>query len=283
MFVLPSILIVGVFVYGFIGWTVAVSFTKWNFLIPNWSFDGLKNYLSLFINNTRFHDDLINNFTFLPFFVFVTQIIGFFLALLLNNGVKLESLFRTIFLLPMALSLVVTGVIWEWIYNPSNGALAAMFRLFHLPSINWLGSTAFALPAITIVAIWQYTGFTTSIYLAGLRGIPQEILEAAKLDGAHGLKLYWYVLIPILRSSTVTATVLLTQLGLQMFSLVWVMTQGGPAFATDMPAVYMYISTFKNGNIAQGASIAVVIFALTLIVVVPYLFTFGKLEQSEER
>jgi len=280
-FILPSIFIVGIFVYYFIGWTFVVSFTKWHNIAPNWTFTGLENYITLFFNDQRFHIDLINNFIFLPVFVIGTLVIGFFLAVLLNSGIKFESIFRTIFLLPMAISLVVSGIIWEWIYNPTNGALAILFQLFHLQPINWLGSMNFALPAIIIATIWQYTGFTTSIYLAGLRGIPKEILEAAKLDGAHGLKLYWNVIIPMVQSSTITAVVMMVQIALQIFDIIWVMTQGGPAFATDMPAVYMYIASFKNGNIAQGAAIAAVIFVLTLIVVIPYLSTFGKINTEE--
>ncbi len=224
-FILPSVIIVGIFVYAFIAWTLAVSFTNWNTLLPNWSFAGLKN--------------------------------------------------------PMAISLVVSGVIWIWIYDPTNGALASLFQILHLPSINWLGSMTYALPAIIIATIWQYTGFTTSIYLAGLRGIPQEILEAARLDGAHGLRLYWNIIIPMVQSSTVTAFVLMVQLSLQMFDIVWVMTQGGPAFATDMPAVYMFIAGFKQNFVAKGAAIAIVIFALTLVVVIPYLFTVGKITEEE--
>ncbi len=281
VFVLPSIFIVGIFVYYFIGWTVAVSFTKWYNIAPNWVFAGLKNYINLFFNDQRFHIDLINNFIFLPVFVIGTLVIGFFLAVLLNSDIKFESVFRTIFLLPMAISLVVSGIIWEWIYNPTNGALAVLFQFFHLQPINWLGSMTFALPGVIIATIWQYAGFTTSIYLAGLRGIPKEVLEAAKLDGAHGLKLYWNVIIPMVQSSTITAVVMMIQIALQIFDIIWVMTQGGPAFATDMPAVYMYIASFKNGNIAQGAAIAVVIFVLTLIVVIPYLSTFGKINTEE--
>ncbi len=280
-FLLPSVLIVGIFVYGFIGWTVGVSFTNWNTLLPTWSYAGFKNYASLFSNDLRFHMDLINNFTFLPFFVLGTMALGFFLASLLNTGVKFESFFRTVFLLPMAISLVVSGTIWVWLYDPTNGAIDAFLRAVGLPSINWLGSMSFALPAIIIATIWQYTGFTTSIYLAGLRGIPQEVIEAAKLDGAHGWRLYWNVIIPMVQSSTVTAFVLMVQLSLQMFDIIWVMTSGGPAFATDMPAVYMFIAAFKQNFVAKGAAIAVIIFLLTLAVVIPYLIVAGKITEDE--
>jgi len=280
-FVLPSLIIVGVFVYAFIGWTVAVSFTNWNTLMPDWSFAGFRNYASLFTNNLRFHMDLINNFTFLPFFVLGSMALGFFLASLLNKGVKFESFFRTVFLLPMAISLVVSGTIWVWLYDPTNGAIDLLLKALRLPMINWLGSMSFALPAIIIATIWQYTGFTTSIYLAGLRGIPQEIIEAAKLDGAHGFRLYWSIIIPMVQSSTVTAFVLMVQLSLQMFDIIWVMTSGGPAFATDMPAVYMFIAAFKQNFVAQGAAIAVIVFLLTLAVVVPYLFLAGKITEEE--
>lgn len=280
-FVIPSVIIVGVFVYAFIGWTLGVSFTNWNTLLPNWSFAGLKNYIYLLTQDMRFHIDLINNFIFLPFFVIGTMIIGFSLATLLNSGIKFESLFRTIFLLPMAISLVVSGVIWIWIYDPTNGGIASLFQLFHLPPINWLGSMTFALPGIIITAIWQYTGFTTSIYLAGLRGIPQEVIEAAKLDGAHGFRLYWEIIIPMVQSSTVTAFVLMVQLSLQMFDLIWVMTQGGPAFATETPAVYMFEAAFEQNFISQGAAIAIIIFVLTLIVVIPYLLLTGRITEEE--
>ncbi len=280
-FVAPSVVIVGIFVYAFIAWTIAVSFTNWNTLLPSWSFAGFSNYASLFTNDLRFQMDLINNFTFLPFFVLGSMILGFFLALLLDKGVKGESFFRTVFLLPMAISLVVSGTIWVWLYDPTNGAIDALLRIVHMPSINWLGSMAFALPALIIATIWQYTGFTTSIYLAGLRGIPQEILEAARLDGAHGFRLYWNIIIPMVQSSTVTAFVLMVQLSLQMFDIIWVMTSGGPAFATDMPAVYMFIAGFKQNFVAKSAAIAVIIFLLTLAVVVPYLFTIGRITEEE--
>ncbi len=280
-FILPSVIIVGTFVYAFIAWTVAVSFTNWNTLLPNWSFAGLSNYFSLFTNNLRFRMDLINNFTFLPFFVLGSMVLGFFLASLLNKGVKFESFFRTVFLLPMAISLVVSGTIWVWLYDPTNGAIDVLLKAIRLPTINWLGSMSFALPAIIIATIWQYTGFTTSIYLAGLRGIPQEIIEAAKLDGAHGFRLYWNIIIPMVQSSTVTAFVLMVQLSLQMFDIIWVMTSGGPAFATDMPAVYMFIAAFKQNFVAQGAAIAVIVFLLTLAVVIPYLFIAGKITEEE--
>jgi len=225
--------------------------------------------------------DLINNLTFTPFFVLGSMILGFFLASLLDKGVKFESFFRTVFLLPMAISLVVSGTIWVWLYDPTNGAVDALLKLIGLPAINWLGNMSFALPAIIIATIWQYTGFTTSIYLAGLRGIPKEIIEAAKLDGAHGFRLYWNIIIPMVQSSTVTAFVLMIQLSLQMFDIIWVMTSGGPAFATDMPAVYMFIAAFKQNFVAQGAAIAVIIFLLTLVVVIPYLLTVGKITEEE--
>ena len=139
----------------------------------------------------------------------------------------------------------------------------------------------FALPAIIITAIWQYAGFSTSSYLAGLRGIPQEILEAAQIDGAKGFKLYWSIIIPLVQSSTVTAFILMVQLSLQMFDIVWVMTSGGPAFATDMPAIYMFTSGFSQNYVAKSAAIAVLISLLTLAVVIPYLITVGKITEGE--
>ncbi len=280
-FVLPSVLIVGTFVYAFIAWTVTVSFTGWNSMAPSWKFIGFSNYVNLLTKDFRFRIDLLNNFTFLPFFVIGTMALGFFLAVLLDKDVKFESFFRTVLLLPMAISLVVSGTIWVWLYDPSNGAIDGFLQVFHITAINWLGDMKLALPAIIITAIWQYAGFSTSIYLAGLRGIPQEILEAAKLDGAHGFRLYWNIIIPAVQSSTVTAFVLMIQLSLQMFDIVWVMTSGGPALATDMPAIYMFTSGFSQNYVAKSATIAVLISLFTLAVVIPYLFTAGRITEAE--
>jgi glucose/mannose transport system permease protein len=279
-FAAPAILLIGLFIYGFIIWTFVISLTNWDSLAPNYSFAGFRHYVNLFVNDLRFQQDLVNNFTFLPFFVGGTIVIGFILADLLSRNVKLEAFFRTAFLMPMAVSLVVSGTIWVWLYDPTNGPLAAIFAALKLRAINWLGSTSYALPGIIIAAIWQYSGFTTAIYLAGIRGIPQDVIDAARLDGAKGARLYTRIIIPMVQASTVTAFILMVQLSLQMFALIYVMTSGGPALATDMPPVYMFVAAFKQNFIAKGASIAIIIFVFTMAVVVPYLLTAGRITEE---
>lgn len=287
--VLPSILIISIFVYVFIGWTGYVSLSNWNSLAPDLSFVGLENFKQLF-TSFRFQSDIRNMIFFSLLFIFGVVGLGLFLAVLLEQNIKGKWLFRNIFLFPMAMSFVVTGVAWRWILNPESGVNLFLQKFGFSP--GWYTDTTivpgwkvfdieFGLPigliAVLIAAIWQMTGFSLAMYLAGLAGIPEEIKEAAYMDGANKFQAFFRVILPQLKPITFGVILLMLQVSLKIFDLVYTMTGSGPNFVTDMPAIYMYETTFKGNFYAEGASIAIIMLMMIMIFVIPYI-----MRQKEE-
>jgi glucose/mannose transport system permease protein len=186
LMILPSIIAVGVFVYGFIAWTVRVSFSAWRGMTPDYTFVGLKNYINLFVNNLRFQIDIKNTLIFTAIFVLGCLIIGLLSALLLDQGLKGEGFFRSLFIFPMAISYIVTGVVWRWLMNPAQGSrmsgLNLLFDKLGLDFLisNWTSTPVWGIAFLAIPAIWQLSGYTMAMYLAGLRAIPDELREAAR-------------------------------------------------------------------------------------------------------
>ncbi|MFC4619342.1 carbohydrate ABC transporter permease [Camelliibacillus cellulosilyticus] len=288
LFLLPSIILIAIFVYGFIGWTGYVSLSDWNSILPNFSFVGLKNYDFLF-HNFRFQSDLRNTVVFTIFFIGIVVILGQFLAVLLDQKIKGESLFRNIFLFPMALSFIVTGVVWRWIFNPQTGA-NLLLKVFGVHP-KWYTDTTvapawhigqidvglpLALISVIIAAVWQMTGFSLAMYLAGLRAIPDELREAARIDGASEFQLYRKIILPQLRPITFSVIIVMAHISLKIFDLIYAMTGPGANYVTDMPGVYMFETTFRGNFYAQGAGIAIIMLLLVAIFIVPYLISSRK-------
>jgi len=283
LFITPSIVAVGIFVYGFISWTGFISFTKWNNVLPDYTLVGFKNYQKLFAN-MRFQIDLHNTLVFTVVFVASCLLIGLLLAVLIDQRIKGESMFRNLFLLPMAVSFIVSGVIWHWLFNPGSIQLGniGVNQLFEKLGLNFLNSGWYTDPkigiiAVAIAAIWQFSGYTMALYLAGLRGIPLELREAAAIDGASKWKIFYYITLPFLRPITFGAIIILGHISLKIFDLVVAMTGSGPAFSCDVPALFMYDTTFRGNHFAQGASIAIILLLLVSLLIIPYLITtFSK-------
>ncbi|MBI3975674.1 MAG: sugar ABC transporter permease [Armatimonadetes bacterium] len=268
----PSVAAVGIFVYGFIGWTVYVSLSQWNSFVPDLSFAGLQNYGTLFAT-VRFQADLRNTLIFTVTFLAACLLIGFLLAVLLDQRVRGESLFRNIFLFPMAISFIVTGTAWQWLLNPSTG-VNLLFESLGLGALRspWYTEPRTAIFSVVLAATWQLSGFTMAMYLAGLRGIPEELMEAARMDGASEWQLYRHVIVPLLHPVTLSAVIVLGHISLKIFDLVFAMTGSGPAFSTDVPGVFMFETTFRGNRFAEGAGIAVIMLALVAVLIVPYLW-----------
>lgn len=290
VFLLPSAVLIAIFVYGFIAWTGYVSVTNWNSLMPDLSFVGLKNYISLF-EDYRFQSDLRNTFFFTLMFLLITVVLGFVLAVFVDQRIRGESFYRNIFLFPMALSFVVTGVVWQWLLNPSTGVNLILKALGIIPPPKWYtdtvivlsfqwGSIRFGLPvaliAVVIAAVWQMTGFAMAMYLAGLRGIPEELKEAARVDGASEWQVYVRVILPMLKPITMSIMIIMMHISLKIFDLVYAMTGPGANFVTDMPGVYMFEATFRGNFYARGAAIAVLMLLISSIIIVPYLLASRK-------
>lgn len=283
LFIMPSVITVGVFVYGFISWTGFISFTKWNDVLPNYTLVGFKNYRKLFAN-MRFQIDLRNTFVFTVIFVISCLVIGLLLAIFLDQKIKSEGIFRNLFLLPMAISFVVSGVIWHWLFNPGSIQLGniGVNQLFEKLGLNfltcgWYTDPKIGIIAVAIAAIWQFSGYTMALYLAGLRGIPVELREASAIDGADKWQIFYYIIFPLLRPITFGAIIILGHISLKIFDLVVAMTGSGPAFSCDVPALFMYDTTFRGNHFAQGASIAIILLLLISLLIIPYLIsTFRK-------
>jgi glucose/mannose transport system permease protein len=293
LMLLPSLFLIGIFVYGFIAWTGFVSFTAWKSMVKNFDFVGLSNYKLLF-QDFRFQSDMRNTLMFTIIFIAITMIIGMFLALMVDRKVRGETFFRNVFIFPMALSFIVTGVVWQWILNPTTGVNLILKALGIVNVPQWyistdvvphiqLGQIEFGLPiaiiAVAIAAVWQMSGFAMAMYLAGLRSISDDLREAARVDGASEWQLIRKVIIPQLRPISMSLIIILAHISLKIFDLIYAMTGPGAMFVTDVPGVYMFETTFRGNNYAQGASISIIMLLLVSLFIVPYLVTSMRKEK----
>jgi glucose/mannose transport system permease protein len=271
----PSVIAIAIFVYGFIAWSARVSVSEWQGLLPNYDFAGLANFADL-LTDRRFAIDMRNTAVFTTFFVAGAVALGLFLAILLDRHVPGESIFRSIFLFPLAISLIVTGVAWRWLMNPATGnrtsGLNLLFDSVGLdPLINaWYTSEPpWGIAFVALPAVWQMSGFTMALFLGGLRAIPEELKEAARVDGASELQIYRRIVLPLLRPALLSALIILGHLSLKVFDLIVALT--GRNLELDVPAIYMYTTTFDATNYARGAAIGIVLLLSVAVLVVPYL------------
>lgn len=268
----PTLAAIVVFVYGFILWTVWVSLTN-SKILPKYKLAGFAQYVILFTKEPRWWVAVKNLFVFSGLFIAICIVLGLVLAILLDQRIRIEGVFRTIFLYPMALSFIVTGAIWKWILNPNLG-IERVIRQLGFPNFTfqWLVDPRYALYTIVIAAVWQSTGFVMALFLAGLRGVDDSVIQAAQVDGASLLRIYWSIVIPILRPVFLSSIIILAHIAIKSFDLVMVLTQGGPGIATDMPATFMYSFSFRYDRLALGAASAVVMYLAVMALMVPYLY-----------
>ncbi|KAB1443225.1 carbohydrate ABC transporter permease [Pseudodesulfovibrio senegalensis] len=347
---LPSVILIGVFVYGFIGNTVWISLTDWRGGAalsenPVKNFVGFENYVELFTGflDGRFRQDLVNAVYYSILLLAGAVGIGMFIAILLDRKPRGEDFLRTVFLYPMSLSFIVTGTIWRWLLAPQGGVnilptylggeplhfqwLSSMktvlvfdwqnlfpiilyaaafvfivlglgklrrdpgraFKRYLVPgvvlgAVVWLfgdllpralfmeETHGFNLATLGIIlaTIWQYSGYTMALYLAGFNGISQDLMDAARLDGASDFDYYVHVAIPMLKPITISAVIILSHISLKMFDLIFAMT-GPDNAATGHPALNMYLTTFRANDFAKGAAIAIVLFLVAGTFIIPYL------------
>jgi glucose/mannose transport system permease protein len=269
--ILPSVIAVGIFVYGFIGWTAYVAVSAWNSFVPDLSFVGFKNFVELF-QTPRFQIDLRNTLVFTTTFLLACIVIGLGLAVFLDQGIRGEPLFRSIFLFPMSISFIVTGTAWQWLLNPGTG-VNLLYQYAGLPFLRsrWYTDPRIAIFSVVLAATWQLSGFTMAMYLAGLRGIPEELFEASRVDGAGEWQIFRHIIMPLLQPVTLSAVIVLGHISLKIFDLVFSMTGSGPAFSTDVPGVFMFETTFRGNRFAEGAAISMIMLLLVAVVMIPYL------------
>ncbi len=270
----PSILAVLIFIYGFIAWSVRVSMSKWKGLNPDFTWNGLTNYINLF-SDPRFAVDVRNTLIFTGVFVIGSILLGFLLAVMLDQGLKGEGFFRSLFLFPMAISYIVTGVVWRWLMNPATGSRTSGFNLLfsylHLDFLQnaWHTTPTWGIAAIALAAIWQMSGYTMALYLAGLRSIPVELREAAQIDGANEIQIYRHIMLPLLAPVTLSALIILGHMSLKVFDLI--IAVAGKQLPLDVPAIYMWQTTFDGLFYGRGAAIGVLLLLSVALLIIPYI------------
>jgi glucose/mannose transport system permease protein len=267
----PSVLAIGVFVYLFIARTGYVSLVRWNDLAPDYTFVGLRNFERL-VDLERFQADLRNTLVFTLAFIAACLSVGLLLATLLDSKVKGEGIFRTIYMFPLAVSFIVTGVAWRWLESPTAG-INLLFDAVGLGFLKngWFTDPRIGILGVALAAFWQTSGYVMALYLAGLRGISDDVREAARVDGASEWQLFRLVILPLLHPITLTAVIILGHISLKIFDLTVSMTGPGPGFATDVPAMFMFDTTFSGSHFSQGAAVAIVLLLLVSVLIVPYL------------
>jgi glucose/mannose transport system permease protein len=268
----PSFVLAFLFIYGLMAWNGYLSLSA-SRMLPDYSFVGLQQYVMLW-ESERWWVALKNLAIYGVLFLFFGMAIGLLLAILLDQKIRAEGALRTIYLYPMALSFIVTGTAWKWILNPGLG-IEKLVREWGFTSFSfdWLVNTDRAIYTIVIAGVWQSAGFVMALFLAGLRGIDDSILKAAQIDGASLPRIYWRIIIPSLRPVFFSTLMVLSHLAIKSFDLVMALTAGGPGYATDMPATFMYTMAFSRGQIGLGAASATIMLATVAAIVVPYLYS----------
>jgi len=279
----PSLILLGVFVYGFIGLNINISLTdEVGLNNSNANFIGFENYIKL-LDDPRFHIDIFNTIVFSLTFIGVTLALGLGLAILIDSKIPAEGFFRSVYLLPMAVSFIVTGVVWRWLMNPATGertsGLNLLFDVFGLDFLinQWHLTPTWGMLGIAVPAIWQMSGYTMALFLAGLRGIPEEVKEAARMDGANEFGIYRRVIMPMLKPVALSAVVILAHISLKVFDLI--IAIAGKQIALDVPAIYMWQTTFDAYNFARGATLATYILISVALFVIPYLIVTNRKEK----
>lgn len=267
----PSLAMILVFVYGFIFFSVYLSFTD-SRLLPSFGLVGWENYSKLW-RLSHWETSLINMGIFAALYIGICTVLGLGLAIFLDQKIRAEGALRTIYLYPMALSFIVTGTAWKWFLDPGIGLENVMHTWgWESFEFNWIKDRNFAIYTVVLAAVWQTSGFVMAMFLAGLRGIDNEILKAAQMDGASNFNLYRRIIIPQLRPAFLSAFVILSHLAIKTFDLVIALTGGGPGRATELPATFMYSYTFTRNQMGIGAASATIMLMTIAAIMIPYLY-----------
>lgn len=278
----PSVILLAIFVYGFIGITFSISLNEQKGSGAEGTFIGIDNYTAL-LDDQRFHIDIWNTVLFSSVFIGVSLALGLGLAILLDQKFKGEGFFRSVYLLPMAISFIVSGVIWRWLMNPADGdrttGLNLLFENLGLDFLvnEWHLTPTWGMAAIALPAIWQMSGYTMALFLAGLRSIPDEVKEAARMDGASEFAIYWRIILPMISPVALSAVVILGHISLKVFDLI--IAIAGKQLILDVPAIYMWSTTYDAYNFGRGATLAMYILVSVAVFVVPYLILTNRKEK----
>lgn len=268
---LPMMATVLVVFVGCTIWTIYYSFTN-SKMLPTGKLIGFAQYERLFATS-RWNISVTNLIAYGAMSLVATLVLGFLLAVLLDQKVRFESAFRTIMLYPFALSFIVTGLVWQWIMNPTLGLQGTMRNLgWENFTFDWIANPKMVLFALLIAGLWQGVGFCMVLMLAGLRGVDEEIWKAARIDGIPTWRTYLSIVLPMMRGVLVTAVVLIGSGIVRLYDLVVALTDGGPGISSEVPAKYVYNYMFSGGNIGQGLAAATMMLLTVMIIMIPWAY-----------
>ena len=270
IFIAPAVILVVIFVYIFSGWNVWASLTDWRIIGRMGKFIGIDNYINLFANDDIFRKCLYNTVKLMVIFIGITIPLGIICAIFLDLGVKGKGIFRAIYLLPLSFSFVASATMWSWMFMPNKGSINTLLRMLNLNFLTqpWITSTSQSIICVAIVYIWQFSGFATLVYYAGISSIDPNIIDAVGVDGATTFQKYTRVVLPLQIPATFTVLLILLMYSLRVFDLVWILTGGGPAYSSEVLATHMYRVTFNQNLFAYGASVSFVMFILSFIIII---------------
>src|ERR671915_869498 len=275
LLVSPSIILIGVFVYGLIGWNVKVSLSDWRDAVPSSGWAGLDAYRELLQDDQAWTENVNHILLFTATFIVGTLLVGLVLAFLLEKGVRGEGFFRAVYLFPMAVSFIAAGVVWRWLMNPAPGDRASGLNVVFdkagadILVHDWWQSPDWGMAAMAMPAVWALSGYIMALYLAGLRGVPEELREAARMDGASEWRVYRHVVFPHLRPITLSALIILGHISIKVFDLI--VAIAGKQVVAEVPAVYMWSLIYDARDYAKGAAIATLLLLGIAVLIIPYL------------
>ncbi len=250
--------------------TLILSFTNWDGVLPSYDLVGFANFRRLF-QDMHFRTSLLNNIRWLVGFAGVTVPLGLLLAVFLDQKFRGAKIYKTFMYLPMTLSFVVIGQIWMWILEPRTGALNSFLGVFGLGPVGWLSDPSVVTYSLIMAAAWKQISYAMVLFLAGLKLVPKELVEAAYVDGANAFRRFISVILPMLRPAMVIAVTISIIDSLRAFDIVYVLTRGGPFYSSSVMANYMYVQAFHNYRMGYGSSIATVQFLITLGFIILYI------------
>ncbi len=265
LFLLPSLVILGVFNFYPIAGVFRLSFFKWDNLSPAKTFIGLDNFIRLF-QSERFWNSLKVTAEYTLVVTAVSLFLGLVLAVFLNNRMLLgKSFWRSMFFLPVVTPTVAAAMVWILLFNPGFGLVNVVLRALGLDGLNWLADKTWALPTVMSLGIWRRLGFTLILYLAALQSLSKEYYESAEIDGANALQRFLHITVPLLRSTTIMLVILGVIDSFLVFDQVMVLTRGGPDDATEVIGMFMYLNSFSLFKLGYGAAISVVMFVVVAV------------------
>jgi raffinose/stachyose/melibiose transport system permease protein len=277
-FILPALILYAVFALYPIVNALILSFYNWDGISENRNFVGFTNYVQVFTQDPVFWTAVKNSVIWVVLSLIVPTLVGLGLALAVNQDIMGRNSFRAVFYLPSIIASIAVATVWSWMYNPLLGLFNAVLRGLGLEFLiqDWLGDPSIALFSIFIAYVWQSSGVNMVLFLAGLQGVPEELKEAARVDGANAPRVFWNVTLPSLRQTMIVVTVLTIINSLKVFDLIVGMTSGGPAQSTQVLALWSYTQAFGLRDFGNGMAVAIILLVLTLLIVVPYVLWIAR-------